>query len=485
MPVTGTGGAQRDLLYLHGNVTGIGEVGSDPERLARDSGGEGILRVYGKAGSATIGVGRSDDGGERDPERLHDGAVELSLLYAELMKDIVFVLSREIGGGYFLHQQLRLFQTGGEHRDEPGRLRRGEGAGGLVDGRGNLAQAGGEEGVLAWGKGGYADDGGVDAIKIRALCIRGWHARSVAVVGDVKGAWEGDAGAAVLGFLQAEALATELDIGAAESGVIGTLMDGDVGGRHGIGPLAGNVVIEAHRGPLAGGVVVHTLRSDGEGRNAGIDFERRPGEKAGLDLIGKDGGVSGGLEGFLCHFARDLVLAVAVGDAANEDGGEDQGAIEADGANDVVEDALVSPDGQGFLEGLGETEISDAGEVLIDSVAAAGSQKLLGAHQRELIPEVIGHDVLPTLAPGQREQSHACALATGLIGEHAAILVVGMGNDHHDASAGGKLAQRLLERSRATIDPQRLIVRGCGNGGGGWDLGRKRGRGEEQGGDEA
>ena len=146
------------------------------------------------------------------------------------------------------------------------------------------------------------------------------------------------------------------------------------------------------------------------------------------------------------------MLAVAVGDAADEDGGEDQRTIEADGAYDVVEDAFVSPDGEGFFEGLGEAEVGDAGEVLIDSVAAVGSQELLGAHQRELIPQVIGHDVLAALAAVQGEQSHARALATGFIGEHAAILVVGVGDDHHDAGAGAKLAQRLLERGRAAVD---------------------------------
>ena len=349
---------------------------------------------------------------------------------------------------------------------------------------GDLMQAGGEEGVLARSERGYAGERGVDAVEVGVLRIGGGHARSVAMVGDVEGSREGDAGAAVLGFLLAQALAAELDVRAAEGGVIGAFMDGDGGGGHGVGPLAGNVVVEAHRSPLAGGVVVHALGGDGEGRHAGIDLERRPGEQAGLDLIGKDFGVSGGLEDFLRHFAGDLVLAVAVGDAADEDGGEDQGTIEADGADDVVEDAFVSPDGEGFVEGLGEAEVGDAGEVLIDAVAAAGSQELLGAHQRELIPQVVGHDVLATLATVQGEESHARTLAAGFVGEHAAILVVGMGDDHHEAGAGAQLAQRLLQRSGAAVDAQRLVVGRGGDGGGGGDLGRKRGRGEEQGGDE-
>jgi hypothetical protein len=34
----------------------------------------------------------------------------------------------------------------------------------------------------------------------------------------------------------------------------------------------------------------------------------------------------------------------------------------------------VSPDGEGFFEGFGEAEVGDTGEVLIDSIAAAGGQ---------------------------------------------------------------------------------------------------------------
>ena len=61
------------------------------------------------------------------------------------------------------------------------------------------------------------------------------------------------------------------------------------------------------------------------------------------DHVGEDGGVGGGFEGFLGDLAGDLVLAVAVGDVADEDGGDDERAVEADGADGVVEDALVAP----------------------------------------------------------------------------------------------------------------------------------------------
>ncbi len=66
------------------------------------------------------------------------------------------------------------------------------------------------------------------------------------------------------------------------------------------------------------------------------------------------------------------MLAVAVGDASDKDGGEYQGTIEAHGADYIIEDAVVSPDGEGFVEGLGKAEVGDAGEVLVNAVAAVG-----------------------------------------------------------------------------------------------------------------
>ena len=49
------------------------------------------------------------------------------------------------------------------------------------------------------------------------------------------------------------------------------------------------------------------------------------------------------------------MLAMAVGDASDKGGGEDQGTIEADGADYIIEDAVVSPDVERLVEGLGES----------------------------------------------------------------------------------------------------------------------------------
>ena len=56
------------------------------------------------------------------------------------------------------------------------------------------------------------------------------------------------------------------------------------------------------------------------------------------------------------------MLAVAVGDVAGEDGGDDERAVEANGADGVVEDAVVAPLFEGFFDGLGEAEVGYAGD---------------------------------------------------------------------------------------------------------------------------
>ena len=178
--------------------------------------------------------------------------------------------------------------------------------------------------MLAGGQGGNAGERSIDAVEERMFLVRACHARSVAMIGNVEDAGERDAGASVLRFLLAEAFSRELDVESCRARVVGAFGDGESGGGHGVDRFAGHIVIEAHRRPLAGGIVVHALGADGEGGHAGIDLERRPGKEAGLDLIGKDVGVSRGLEDLLGHFSGDLVLAVTIGDAADKYGGEDR-----------------------------------------------------------------------------------------------------------------------------------------------------------------
>ena len=65
-----------------------------------------------------------------------------------------------------------------------------------------------------------------------------------------------------------------------------------------------------------------------------------------------------------------------------------------------------------------------------------------------------GHQVLAAFAAVEREHGDACALAAGEVGEHAAVFVVGVGDDEHEGGAGAELAEELLEGGRAVIDGQ-------------------------------
>src|SRR6201999_3026014 len=198
----------------------------------------------------------------------------LRFLYLELVIDIVFFFRAEVGSGNVLYQQLCLLHSRGEQGDQligPGG---GEGFGRLGDGERELMQAGGEKRMLSRGQGGDAGERDVDAVVEGTFFLRGVYAGSVTVIGHIKFPGEGDAGAAVLGFLLAQAFAGELDVGAAQGGIVGSFRNGEGGGRDSVDGLAGDVVVETKRLPFSGGVVVHAFGADGEGRDAGVDLER-------------------------------------------------------------------------------------------------------------------------------------------------------------------------------------------------------------------
>ena len=177
-----------------------------------------------------------------------------------------------------------------------------------------------------------------------------------------------------------------------------------------------------------------------------------PGEDALGGEFGEDFGVAGGEEGLLGDLAGDLVLAVAVGDASDPGAGEHEWPVEAYGADYVVEDAFVGPLGERFGFGFGEAEVDFGAEELVDAGIAVVGEKLLGAEEAEGVFEVAGHGVLAAFAAGQRQVSHAGAEASGVEGQHAAVFVVGVGDDVEEGGAGVELAEELGEALRALVD---------------------------------
>jgi len=145
------------------------------------------------------------------------------------------------------------------------------------------------------------------------------------------------------------------------------------------------------------------------------------------------------------------MVAVAVGDAADEGGDDDLRALAADGQDSVVEDAVVAPAGEGFLLRFGEAEIDFSAPELFYAVVFAGLEELVGADEAQSAVAVGGHCVLSAFAAGEGEEGAAHAEVAGESCEQRAVLVVGVGDDHHQAGGGGEALEGLLEGSGAAV----------------------------------
>ena len=93
--------------------------------------------------------------------------------------------------------------------------------------------------MLAWGELGDSGERDVDAVEEGVLHGRSRHARSVAVIRGFEFSGERNAGASVLGFLLAQAFASELDEGGAEDRIVGSFGDFHRGAGDGVDPFFG------------------------------------------------------------------------------------------------------------------------------------------------------------------------------------------------------------------------------------------------------
>ena len=104
--------------------------------------------------------------------------------------------------------------------------------------------------------------------------------------------------------------------------------------------------MKSRRRPLAGCVVEDAFGSDRRKWGPRIDGQRLPGLQSILQLIGKHVGIAGCLECLLRNFAGNLVMAVAVRDAADKRGNNHLRPDAPHCQHRVVEHALVSPFGK-------------------------------------------------------------------------------------------------------------------------------------------
>jgi hypothetical protein len=193
-----------------------------------------------------------------------------------------------------------------------------------------------------------------------------------------------------------------------------------------------------------------------------------------LKLLGEDGGIGCGFENFLRDFSGDLVVAVAVCNAADEGGDDDLRALAADGEDGVVEDAVVAPASEGFFLRFGEAEVDLCSPELPGAVVLAGFEELVGADEAEGVVGVGRHGVLAAFSAGEREEGAADAEAAGKIGEERAVFVVRVGDDHHEAGGGGEALEGLLEGGgSAVFGDGEGDAGGVGEWGGDVDTGRR------------
>jgi hypothetical protein len=158
------------------------------------------------------------------------------------------------------------------------------------------------------------------------------------------------------------------------------------------------------------------------------------------------------------------MMAVSIGDAAEESRGHHQRPVHADHAHCVIKDAVVTPLLQCFFHGLRKTVITDPAKVLRNATAAIPRirvQQFIGARQAERLIALAGHGILAALAARQRHHRGAGPDSARFIGEHAAVFIVGMRDDGHHARPGMQFLQRLPQRRRAAILRERLAgIRG-------------------------
>lgn len=151
-------------------------------------------------------------------------------------------------------------------------------------------------------------------------------------------------------------------------------------------------------------------------------------------------------------------MAVTVGDVAGEGGGKDQRAPGAHGADDIAKDAIVPPLLVGLIDGLRESVIGDGGEELLGAGVLIGEQQLIGADEAERVVALAGHRILAAFAAGEGHDGGARADAARFVSQHAAVFVVGVGDDEHEAAPRVELAKSLGEAVGASIFGQSLRI---------------------------
>ena len=188
---------------------------------------------------------------------------------------------------------------------------------------------------------------------------------------------------------------------------------------------------------------------------------------------------SGRVAGQAVRLARGdpgrLVLAVSVARGAVEDTDDDLRTKPPHDADRVLEEDVLRPLAERFVERARETEVVRPGEVLAGAVQPPRRRQLLRAHEAEPDAEVGSDEILSALAARQRKVRSLAAEAARHVRQDLGVLVVGVRADHEEAPVRPQAPERAIEgleaagrRGRERVARRRGIA------------GRRRGRGQTE-----
>src|SRR5271166_5718086 len=190
-----------------------------------------------------------------------------------------------------------------------------------------------------------------------------------------------------------------------------------------------------------------------------VKLLRLPRLEALANLLRKACGIGGHAEGLAGQDSGSLMVAVAIARIALKSGTDDIWPESANHPNHVAErDIVTTPLLERLLRSLGEAEIGDACEALLDSVVTVGGQQLEGSDDAQLIEQIASDFVLPAFTAIERELQHADAVSARFQSEHATVLVVRMSNGVHQACRGVQASQHLFQTCGTRVDRKWLGI---------------------------
>jgi hypothetical protein len=217
-----------------------------------------------------------------------------------------------------------------------------------------------------------------------------------------------------------------------------------------------------------------------EGR--AVEDLRSPGRQPLGGELGQGGRIARQGKGLVGGHPRGLVLAMVGVGHARKDRDHDLRLEAADHPDRVFEENLPGPEAEGLVERAGVAEVVGAGEILAAAVDLACGEELAGAEEAEADAQLGADQVLPPLAPAEREIGRLAPEVAGDESEKRRILVIRVGRDDQQAPVGGELGERPLDHGdaagRRRIEGQGRQIDLSGRVGGG-----RQGQGEEQCGD--